>query len=135
MQIVCNNMDTKKSFSEHGLRTTGVRQKILATLQAQREPQSARQLHHLLQSTGIDLASVYRNLQTFVQLGLVDVEVRGRERYYTAPEQHHHHLACTQCDRVVCVPCTVRVPAVKGWQRVQHQVSLSGVCQRCHPKK
>jgi Fur family transcriptional regulator, ferric uptake regulator len=103
---------------------------------------SAQEIHHLLRSRGetVGLSTVYRNLQVLAAEDLVDTlrnedgEVLYRE---CSAKQHHHHLVCRSCGRVV----EVRGPAVERWADkaagdhgftdVSHTVEIFGLCPDC----
>jgi Fur family ferric uptake transcriptional regulator len=67
---------------------------------------SAQQLHEQLRRAGasVGLTTVYRQLQTLADRGIVDVLLSddGEARYRACPTQeHHHHLVCRACGRAV----------------------------------
>ena len=53
---------------------------------------------------GIGLVTIYRNLEILTELGLIcEVHAGGSCRSYLMrkPLEHHHHLICSECGRVV----------------------------------
>ena len=50
----------------------------------------------------MDLTTVYRNLEIFVEDGVVKkLNLGGEEALYEYTEEAHHHAVCTDCDRVL----------------------------------
>lgn len=76
------------------------REKILETLKRSHNALSAAALHKKL--PGMDLTTVYRNLEIFVEDGVVKkLNLGGEEALYEYTEEAHHHAVCTDCDRVL----------------------------------
>lgn len=102
---------------------------------------SAQELHHVLRDRGetIGLSTVYRNLQALVDQHEVDTvrNEHGEILYRRCSPQHHHHLVCRSCGRVV----EVTGPAVERWAvkaaeehgftDVAHTVEIFGDCRAC----
>ena len=93
-----------------GYRITAGRKAILDVLME--DPQqhlSAEDIYLKVHTShpGIGLTTIYRTLEIFVNMGLI-VKFDfgdGRARYEileeTDSENHHHHLVCTQCKRII----------------------------------
>jgi len=102
---------------------------------------SAQSIHHDLRARGerVGLATVYRNLQTLVADGEVDTirNEDGEVLYRRCSPQHHHHLVCRSCQKVV----EVTGPAIESWtqqaakqhgfREVSHTIELFGTCADC----
>ncbi len=68
----------------------------------------------------ISLSTVYRNLQVFKKLGLVEERRLGQMRCYYEIKQkpEHHHLVCQRCGKIV----DFESPLIrKLMDEVQHQ--------------
>ena len=98
--------------------------------------QQARQ-----RSPRISLSTVYRNLQVFKELGLVEEHQFGSRRYYEpAPRTEHHHLVCLGCGRVFEFKCpsTERLKSTiskeEGFRVTDAEVRLSGYCPDCQER-
>jgi len=95
---------------------------------------TALKKHHR-RSPGI--ATVYRALNAGLDSGvLAAVTLPGDDttRYEPSNRGHHHHFACTHCERVVdVVGCPGRlsplVPA--GFTLTGHDLTLYGLCDAC----
>jgi len=125
-------------------RTTGQRRLILEIighaeghLDADEIYQQARQ-----KSSSISLSTVYRNLQLFKELGLVEEhQFDGMRRYYeTTPRSKHHHLVCLGCGRVFEFKCPSaerlksRISREEGFKVTDAEVRLVGYCPDCQQR-
>ncbi|MBW3589949.1 MAG: transcriptional repressor [Actinobacteria bacterium] len=123
-------------------RRTAQRAAILEVLEGGRAFLSAQDLHDRLRSKkrSVGLTTVYRNLQSLVEQGVVDV-VRtpaGESKYRLCSKDfHHHHLVCRHCG----VSVEVESPEVEKWASViardhgfsdvTHELELFGNCTQC----
>ena len=90
----------------------------------------------------ISLATVYRNLRLFKQLGLVN-EIRLDEvncYYEIMPSNEHYHLLCTGCGQIIEFesPLIAEVAADVerncGFQVDRAVLHLKGVCEKCRQR-
>ena len=95
--------------------------------------QQARQ-----RAPSISLSTVYRNLQLFKELGLVEEHQFGSRRCYeAAPQAKHHHLVCLGCGRVFEFKCPSterlksRISREEGFRVTEAEVRLAGYCPEC----
>lgn len=116
-------------FHKAKLRLTRPRRLVFQVLQHNQKPQSAQYIHAGLKRQ-VDLVSVYRSLQLFERLGLVQREHTRGEDYFYVADKPHHHITCTSCGKSECVPCGHHF-ALKGFRNVEHQLTLKGVCNVC----
>ena len=88
-------------------------------------------------------ASVYRTLEQLEQLDLVDrVDVGGESAAYERndPGEHHHHMVCVRCGRLVPFEdpslerAIHRVGESAEFEVTSHDVLLRGVCPDCQGK-
>ena len=89
-----------------------------------------------LEVPGMGIATVYRNIKSLVDNGLLTtVYLPGENpRYESAHHHHHHHFHCTRCDKVYDVhecPGDLKQLAPKGFVVESHELTLYGVCQSC----
>ncbi len=84
---------------------TAQRQLLLGILQETKGHLDAKELYRkaVRRDPRISLATVYRNLRLFKELGLVDERRldEGHSRYELRRSSEHYHLVCTCCGRVV----------------------------------
>ena len=96
--------------------------------------QQARQ-----KSPNISLSTVYRSLQLFKELGLVEEhQLDGMRRYYeSTPQSEHHHMVCLGCGRVFEFTCPStkriksRLSSEEGFKVTGVDVRLVGYCPEC----
>ena len=124
-----------------GLQPTRRRLQVLAELLREPNDATAQELHERLRrrGEGIGLATVYRTLAAFVEHGIADALAhrRGEACYRGCGDDHHHHLVCTSCHRVVELgDCDLdewlaRAAGDHGFVAVDHRLEVAGVCADC----
>ncbi|MGD0751362.1 MAG: transcriptional repressor [Anaerolineales bacterium] len=134
----------RAAFEEKGRRKTQPRDRIasrLAELAASGQDFSVEDLWHDLQlvDAGLGRATVFRAVETLVNMGLLNrIEFSDRSHTYRAcGDEHHHHLTCRKCHRVVDVDvCIPEDQLTKLGQRTDfkiegHSLVLYGICADC----
>lgn len=94
-----------------------------------------------LQEPRLGRATVYRSVEMLVNAGLLDrVEFSdGSHRYRVCGDEHHHHLTCISCHRVVdvdvCIPADefAEIGKKTGFSIEGHSITLFGHCSTCRP--
>lgn len=126
-----------------GKRMTRTRQAVLSALETSKYPLNATELYTQLkkQKIAIDLVTVYRNLATLKELGLVtqlELPQEGQFRYeMNEGREHHHHIRCKSCGRIVDLllcPLKKLTEIVEKETRFvvgDHWLEFSGWCPRC----
>jgi Fur family peroxide stress response transcriptional regulator len=102
-------MTAKKSRQEiakvirgHGYRATPQRLAIYDALHESGSHPTAQDIHQtvLERDPSVSLATVYKTLQLFVELGLAG-EMGFRDQTHYDPEMEYHvHLVCTNCGKI-----------------------------------
>lgn len=139
------------TWSEHahavlaraGLRRGGARERVIELLASEPCALSAVEIEDALRAQGgrVGRASVYRVLELLVEHGLVERVTVGPgvsrfERVLPSGE-HHHHLICDQCGRLVAFDdpglerAIDRVSERLGVRVEHHDVVLRGACGDC----
>jgi len=126
-----------------GLRRGGARERVIALLASESCALSAVEIEDELRAQGrrTGRASIYRVLELLVEHGLVERVAVDRdqtrfERVLPSGE-HHHHLVCEQCGRLVAFDdpglerAISRVSARLGARVDHHEVVLRGACGTC----
>jgi Fur family transcriptional regulator, ferric uptake regulator len=85
---------------------------------------------------GISLATVYRNINAFVEDGwLTTVEIPGQSsRYEVAGKEHHHHFQCTVCGTLYELRGCVfhgKTKLPRGFLATGHEYFVYGICVDC----
>ncbi len=124
-----------------GTRATPARLDVLVELMREPDDVTAQNLHARLRKrgSGPGLATVYRTLALLAELGLVD-EIphrTGELCYRWCSPEHHHHLVCSHCHRVVELGnCELdewleRVSSEHDFRATAHRLEVAGVCGEC----
>jgi Fur family ferric uptake transcriptional regulator len=139
------------TWSEHvhaalaraGLRRGGARELVIELLARESCALSAVEIEDQLRAGGtrIGRASIYRVLDLLVEHGLVERVSVGRDltRFERAMPsgEHHHHLVCDRCGRLVAFDDPAleraihRVSERLGARVEHHDVTLHGACADC----
>jgi Fur family transcriptional regulator, ferric uptake regulator len=106
---------------------------------------AAQELHDHLRATGshTGLATVYRILRRLADEGTVDVirEDPVQARYRLCSTEHHHHLLCESCGKVIEIPeCDIESWAKKVARKQRfvvrtHRAEILGLCSGCAPRR
>src|SRR5919106_1643869 len=132
-------MTTVRRDKAAGVRSTRQRGAIVDALRRSSGFKTPQGLHMDLIGTGtrVGLATVYRNLQSLVDAGEVDVLHTGEgEAMYRlcGAVDHHHHLVCRRCGLSVEIVAEEveawadRVGRRHGFADVTHTVEILGLC-------
>jgi Fur family transcriptional regulator, ferric uptake regulator len=111
---------------------------ILNTIQTAQRPLLAQEILEAasVEVPGMGIATVYRNIKSLVDNGLLTtVHLPGENpRYESAHHHHHHHFHCTRCQKVYDVhdcPGDLKQLAPKGFAVESHELTLYGACDAC----
>ena len=125
-------------------RSTEQRQLILDIIQQADRHLNADEIYQQAcqKQPSISLSTVYRSLQLFKSLGLVEEhQFDGMRRYYEAtPESKHHHLVCLGCGRIFEFKCPSaerlksKISREEGFKVTDSDVRLVGYCPDCQQR-
>ena len=125
-------------------RSTEQRQLMLKIIQQAEGHLDADEIYRQARqkSPSISLSTVYRSLQLFKELGLIEEhQFDGMRRYYEAmPRTKHHHLVCLGCGRVFEFKCPSakrlksRISREEGFRVTDAEVRLVGYCPECQQR-
>ncbi|WP_055079213.1 Fur family transcriptional regulator [Lagierella massiliensis] len=137
----------KSILQKNGYKITKQREVIFETLlENASEHLSPEELHLIVnkKDKDIGIATVYRALQLFEELNLVYKLNFDDNRYryeLTRDEEHqHHHLICTQCNKVeeVSYDLTSNIEeSIKnnyGFEVTNYVLKFFGICSQCQEK-
>ncbi len=129
-------LDTLKN---KGYRITKPRQEILKILEGY--PITVNDIFTTLKHKKLsaDLASVYRSMELFKKIGIVEeVELGDGKRRYELidADNHHHHIVCNSCG--VIEDITVQEDKIlnevknkSNFQITKHSLKFFGICKSC----
>ena len=132
-----------EELHELGLRATPARIGVLHAIRSFGRPVTHAELTERVRDSGWDAATVYRNLMTLVEAGVVGRTDHGdrRWRFEAVDEEQAHehpHFFCTDCGTISCLPeveirmrRTTASPRAVASRHVEFQ--LRGVCDDCSP--
>ena len=119
---------------------TRQRELLLEIIRKADVPITARELlrRAMEKDSSIGHATVYRNLNLFKQLGLINETRLGQAQcYYEAKKPpEHQHLVCQDCGKVIEFTCPLqeiveRVKLEKGFTVTRAEVYMTGYCSDC----
>jgi Fur family transcriptional regulator, ferric uptake regulator len=124
-----------------GFNKTEPRRLVLEVFLNDHRPLTPSAVHEQLPDANINLASVYRTIELFCQLGVlteVDHVPEGR-RYELSDDyrEHHHHLICRSCGKTEdfedCEMEQIERLIKKRFQFqvTRHELRFLGLCRRC----
>ena len=137
-------MADKHELRDKGLRLTPQRELVLSAVRElghatpEEVAEKVRQTH-----PGINLSTVYRNLETLENVGLVQHTHLGHggATYHAAEELTHLHLVCGNCESVGDAPITIAGHFVNalaeayGFKTDVSHFAIYGTCAACFEKQ
>ncbi len=94
------------------------------------------------QIPAISLATVYKNIHTFLDAGLLrEVALHHGPLLLESNLEDHHHLVCVGCKSILDLeqeavePVSLRRRPPAGYRILRHQVVILGLCPGCARKK
>ena len=87
----------------------------------------------------IGLPSIYRNLESLVECGILTViHKTDNNRYYglcckSHKTTHHHHIICNDCGRIEEYQgCLLKdIKMINNFKVIDHLIQIEGICQEC----
>ncbi len=95
-------------------------------------------IERLPKEENIDDATVYRNIQRFGELNIVEsfVDDAGVSHYVVSCHSgHHHHMICASCGKIFEIPCMnhfwQKCAIENGFEESYHKLEVYGKCSEC----
>ncbi len=144
-----NAADFKERLKEKGCKLTMQRRSVLdVLLEHSNDHLSTEEIYDKVKGKfpEIGLATVYRTVQLFEEMGIVDRLNfdDGCSRFELASEDtvhHHHHLICEQCNKVFEVENDLlddiekEIESKYKFKIHDHNLMFYGICKDCEEKK
>ena len=133
-------VDLIKFLKEKGYKVTPQRIAVYDILKNTKEHPSVDMLYSKLQPVypTMSLATVYKSLEVFKELGLVQELNVGEDKFrYDANVNQHPHITCVDCGKVEDVDDEMffdlidQVANKTGYQMVNQQLYFFGYCPNC----
>lgn len=128
-----------EKLKDHGYKKTDKRELILNMFEETDKYLTARDLLNVLKKDfpGMSFDTIYRNLATFVDLGILEeTELNGERnfRMQCESDHHHHHFICMDCGNVkeiqVC-PMEMMSEKLPDCTIESHKFEIYGKCSDC----
>ncbi len=130
-------------LKQHGFSVTKPRQYVFGAL-ADSGPLSMAQLANKVHAY-VDRASVYRTVELFERLGIVNrLQIGWKYKLELSDlfTEHHHHAACMDCGSVLSLEEDEALEAgiqqlaeAVGFTVTTHSLELRGLCSNCKTKQ
>ena len=135
-----NIEEFKVILNSRSQRITRPRLEILRILKSNHKPLTMSEIHSNVKKEKIDLATVYRTVNLFAELGIVyEIDFKDEFKRYELiyDRHHHHHIVCKKCKRVENVEACVLADLEKflnkkGYTEISHSLEFFGVCAQCN---
>ncbi len=137
-----DNEHFKKVIRDMNLKVTDQRLLILDVLHKGREHVTAQEVFEnvLKVDSSVGFATVYRFLRSLTGVGYTtEVRMGGLPaRYEVTPKEHHDHLSCTICGKIVEFEnpdielLQEKVAEAFGFKLTGHLLELYGECSNCN---
>jgi Fur family ferric uptake transcriptional regulator len=129
----------KETLRNAGVSVTAARCEVFEKV-GSHGPLMMADLVRLLQHS-TDRASVYRAVELFERLGIVQRIYTGWKYKLELTDsfhEHHHHLTCTQCGTLYDIPedsaiesYMQQLATAQQFLMTKHQLEIQGVCSTC----
>ncbi|HDS15641.1 MAG TPA: transcriptional repressor [Proteobacteria bacterium] len=132
--------DFEETFQRYGLRLTQQRLEIFKTLVNSKDHPTAETLYLELRKNmpTISLDTIYRNLHTMEEHGLISRVVTGQSQArFEGNIEPHHHMICTACHKITDISWAtfdqLEIPEqYRTWGRMLYkQATITGICRDC----
>jgi Fe2+ or Zn2+ uptake regulation protein len=131
----------QEAFRESGRRLTPQRRLILEVLESSAEHLDAEAVYDQAKTLdpNVSLATVYRTLAVFKEMGLIEEHRLGQEHshYESVRDEPHYHFTCLNCGRVTefDTPLVAQIEQElserTGVRVTSAHLHLSGYCPQC----
>ncbi|MBB4825734.1 Fur family zinc uptake transcriptional regulator [Sporosarcina luteola] len=126
-------------LSEHQFKRTKNRETLLEYFSEHDKYLSAMEVRNFMaqDNPGISYDTIYRNLTTFSELGILEETELNGERHFRMQcdaKNHHHHFICTECGKTRSIshcPMETITGELSGYEVEGHKFEIYGKCPIC----
>lgn len=132
----------KQTLQRHRCSITRTR---IAVYDAIKQNHQIRLAALLSQDHGADRASVYRTVDVFEKLHIIQRFQKGKDTMIEltgAFSDHHHHLYCIRCGLTIAIPGSASIEAAllraavnAGFAADTHIIEVNGLCAGCQTEE
>ncbi len=135
-------MSFEEKMKQSGNSVTSARRSIYKLLKHVDMPMSIQEIAG--ESPTIDRATVYRTIELFEKLGIVKrvwFGFRSKVELSDLYQEHHHHLVCESCGRIIKIDhanlerMVSRITKKNNYLPTKHHIEIFGLCEECQLKK
>ena len=126
-------------LKEAGYKYTDKRESILTFFEQEDRYRTAKDLLDYMEEKyeGISFDTIYRNLNLFDELSILEsTELDGEKLYQiSCAEHHHHHFICRTCGatkEIDLCPMDDVIKKLKNFIVEDHKFEIYGLCPVCH---
>ncbi|WP_414046273.1 Fur family transcriptional regulator [Macrococcus equi] len=130
--------DAIKIIKNNGHKYTDKRRDMIKMLHDSKKYLNAKQMQEALNDKypGISFDTIYRNLNLFQSLDIIEVtELDGEKKFrLSCSTHHHHHFICESCGETRVVEFCPIDSFKKELDDVEihsHKIELYGLCETC----
>ncbi len=134
----------RRALDVQGLRVTNQRLLVLQVIQRGQGHLAADEIYRRAREKNphLSLSTVYRTLQTFKKLGLIEeLHIDEGHHHYEKRSTQHHHLVCLGCGRVVefqypsanLIKKNVR--EARDFEVTSSEIRMTGYCPKCRQER
>lgn len=126
---------------QHGYKFTPQRRVVIRAIASSQDHLTPAAIYEKVhqEHPSIGLATIYRTLDILTKLGLIcELHAGGScHSYTTSASEHHHHLICSNCGKVVDFSSydlsllKQRLSLETGFEINDHLLEFIGLCQAC----
>lgn len=135
----------KENLKKKGYKLTGPRLAILKYLLRKKGHHSIMDIYEKMRMKNdrIGIATIYRTVDLFLELGIVRVLTINNSKpcfEINWPGDHHHHLICKGCGRIIefgsCnfIQIVGEIERVTRFRVKEHTLEAYGLCPKCAQK-
>ncbi len=128
--------------NNQGYRFSASRNFILSSLAKSYKPLAVLDFQKLFKKNklAVNRTTLYRGLEILKKEGLIsEIQLKDSKKWYELADQaHHHHVICTQCDKIEkVVVCDVKLAdkilkLTPGFASIKsHTFVFFGLCKSC----
>jgi len=133
-------------LKEKGYRFARIRKAILDLLIQSHNPLSSPDIQRLLYKKKINAnkTTIYRQLSFLKEQNFIRELQFGynTKLYEIMPENHHHHIVCTNCDKIEDVELAIDLDVEeriitenKNFTVLNHSLEFYGICGKCQDRQ